>query len=605
MQRREELETASHGDAPQAHLLEILNECQSVIDRYLPAGSSQAGRLADVRARLREGRLQLAVLGQFKRGKSTFLNSLLGAPYLPSAVIPVTALPTFIAWDNDLSIAISYLDGRPAEQFHASSAPGLREALHRFVAEEENPANRLGVSRVDVRVPAPILEGGIVLIDTPGIGSTHRHNTDAALKVLPECDAALFVVSVDPPITENEIAYLNQIRTRVAELFFVLNKTDLVDATEADQARNFMRRTLETNRLIAPEAKIFSVSARSALAARMRDDRSGFSRSGMEAVEDYLLRFLALEKMRALERAVAMKAAVILSEAESDVALQLRALTLPLEELQKRQRIFEDLLRPIEARRLTTRDLLTGERSRIVAELEARAELLRQEARARLYPSVDDLVSQSEPSAVEGLATETVAPAITDFFDVARAEVTSLFVRQSEATLDAHRTRIGELVAAVRQTAADLFELTLTPTMDDEKFHLAQEPYWVSERWAATILPDLRPMFDRVLGNERRRARRGARMKARIDELIIRNVENLRWSILRGLDDTFLRAASTLEARLDDAIAMTRAAIANAHRLREARSEKVEQELDRLEAGVAAIAGARAKLTRGDDLLPA
>lgn len=598
MQHHEQLTggTAFHREAAVAELPEILKECQSAIDRYLPVGSPLSDQLDNIRARLREGRLQLAVLGQFKRGKSTFLNGLLGAPYLPSAVVPVTALPTFIAWGSDPLIRVSYLDGRIAEQFSAVGPAALRETLHRFVAEEANPENRLGVSRIDVFVPAPILRHGIVLIDTPGVGSTHRHNTDAALKVLPECDAALFVVSVDPPITENEIAYLHEIRSRVARLFFVLNKTDLVETAELDQARKFMWGTLEKNGLISHGTEIFAVSARSGLAARQAADQAAFIESGMGAVEDYLLRFLTLEKTRSLETAVAMKASTILIEAETEINLRLRAMKLPLEALGEKQKKFEELLRPIEARRLVTRDLLEGERSRIVTELEARAERLRNEGRGRLFRIVDEITNRTEPGDIDRLAAEALAPTIIDFFDAARDETMNFIVEQSEEALGAHRARIGELVAEVRQTAANLFELSVAPVIDEEKFRITQEPYWINQRWASTILPDLSPIVDRMLGNVTRSARRGARIKARVDELIVRNVENLRWSILQGVDDTFLRAAATLEKRLDDAVVLARTAIASARQMHETQSDQVERELARLDAGATAVVKARTEL---------
>src|SRR5579862_2904737 len=60
--------------------------------------SSLAARIDALRERLRHSRLHLAVLGQFKRGKSTFINALLGAPVLPVAVVPLTAVPVFISW---------------------------------------------------------------------------------------------------------------------------------------------------------------------------------------------------------------------------------------------------------------------------------------------------------------------------------------------------------------------------------------------------------------------------------------------------------------------------------------------------------------------------
>ena len=171
------------------------------LDGEVSAGLRQ--RLADLRRRLGEQRLHVAILGQFKRGKSTVLNALLGESLLPTAVVPVTAIPTHVQAGATPRVAISFRgDRRPAAEFTATRATDLEEHIHRFVAEEANCDNRLDVAKVQVFLPAPMLSKGIVLIDTPGIGSTLRHNTETTLGFLPQCDVALFVVSVDPPMTQ-------------------------------------------------------------------------------------------------------------------------------------------------------------------------------------------------------------------------------------------------------------------------------------------------------------------------------------------------------------------------------------------------------------------
>jgi dynamin family protein len=190
----------------------LLGRARCCIQDLWPDGSRYGTALAALRERLVEQRLQVAVLGQFKRGKSTFLNALLGESLLPTGVVPLTAIATFIHWAATPSIRVSYLDERAPEERSTASAGEVEAQLSRFVTEEWNPHNRLRVGRVDVFYPAPILRHGIVLIDTPGVGSTLRHNTDAALEVLPECDAGFFVLSVDPPVTEAELAYLECVR---------------------------------------------------------------------------------------------------------------------------------------------------------------------------------------------------------------------------------------------------------------------------------------------------------------------------------------------------------------------------------------------------------
>jgi predicted GTPase len=168
----------------------------------LPNPSGNQARLLEalvhLQLRLATERFQLAVLGQFKRGKSMLLNALLRGDVLPVGVVPVTAIPTFLESGVIPRICVTY-SSQKVDAFKINEWDSLREHLTTFVTEERNPGNKLGIARVDVQMPSELLEHGVVLIDTPGVGSIFRHNSVAAVAVLPECDAALFVLSADPP----------------------------------------------------------------------------------------------------------------------------------------------------------------------------------------------------------------------------------------------------------------------------------------------------------------------------------------------------------------------------------------------------------------------
>ena len=201
-------------------------------------------RLDQLLQRLREQRCYLAVLGQFKRGKSTLVNALLGEAVLPTAVVPLTSIPTFLHGGEQLAARVVFDNGKPEERFSGPQAGSLAEFLARFVTESANPHNQLGVRQVEATYPAPVLAKGVALIDTPGIGSTFRHNTEATINFLPQCDAALFVVSADPPITEVEVEFLKLAHRKLARLFFILNKVDYLDADECRAAVVFLQRVL-------------------------------------------------------------------------------------------------------------------------------------------------------------------------------------------------------------------------------------------------------------------------------------------------------------------------------------------------------------------------
>ena len=127
-------------------------------------------KLVALEEKLAAGQLHLAVLGQMKRGKSSLINALLAADVLPTGVLPVTAIITEIRYGSSPAATIVYTAG------------GMRESvalntLADYITEAGNPGNRKQVASVEISYPSSFLESGIVLIDTPGIGSTHAHNT--------------------------------------------------------------------------------------------------------------------------------------------------------------------------------------------------------------------------------------------------------------------------------------------------------------------------------------------------------------------------------------------------------------------------------------------
>ncbi|MFZ0484056.1 MAG: dynamin family protein, partial [Desulfobacterales bacterium] len=222
-------------------LISLLDKGVNLISGLGPDFGHKTKTLSGLKDRLMDGRFHLAVLGQFKRGKSTLLNALISEPILPVSVIPLTSVPTFIRFGSPSIIRVRYGDNRGVEEFSGESTSDRTDLLVKYVTEEGNPKNKLGVTEVEVVLPAPILSKGVVLIDTPGIGSTYRHNTQATLNFLQQCDAALFLISADPPITDVELDFLRQVRQKIPRLFFILNKVDYLNAKERDQVLSFFR----------------------------------------------------------------------------------------------------------------------------------------------------------------------------------------------------------------------------------------------------------------------------------------------------------------------------------------------------------------------------
>jgi Dynamin family len=574
----------------------LLTRAEGYLRELWPERMGYAAQFGELAVRLAEHRLQIAVLGQFKRGKSTFLNALLGEPLLPTGVLPLTAVPTFIRWAPESGIVVTYLDGR-TEKLPTTETVQITKELFRLVTEEGNPHNQAKVARVDLTFPAPVLGHGIVLIDTPGIGSTLQHNTDTALSVLPACDAGFFILSADPPVTPVELDYLDRVRANVARLFFILNKTDYLRESDHLPAVEFLRRSLSAHMPTETDIPIFSLSARHGLEAKQTGDSQGVADSGLAEIERYLAQFLAHEKTKALHDAVAGKFTLLLDTARMDVGLGVRALEMPLEDLEARVARFGEALREIERQRLVARDLLAGDRRRAAERLEGRAVALRDEARSVLNEALDGALGNAVSGVdFEHAGKEAIAIAIPDFFGPKLAEVSSDFASEVEMTLAEHVRRAESLIALVRETAATLFEIPSIPPGGSDSFVMSREPFWVTQKWDQNIGSLAGGSLNRLLPTRLRAARIKNRLAAEADELVQRNVENLRWATLQNLDDAFRRFSIWFDDRLAETIGATRGAIETALTKRREHAEQAQDDLARLRKAADWIAAAQRDL---------
>ena len=202
--------------------------------------------------RTAEGRFYVACVGQFKRGKSTLLNALLGDRILPTGVLPLTTVPTVVRFGNSR---------RARVRFEAGTWTDIPpEDLARYVSEELNPENEKQVIGVEVFSPSRLLAQGMCLVDTPGLGSVFSGNTAATRAFIPHIDAGIVVVGADPPIAGDELALVEEIAKQVGELLVVINKADRTSDDERRIAKAFTVKMLQ-NRLRRSVDSVFEVSA--------------------------------------------------------------------------------------------------------------------------------------------------------------------------------------------------------------------------------------------------------------------------------------------------------------------------------------------------------
>ena len=571
-------------NSPRA-LLTHLRQAERVL---VETGKGYAGfreRLAGLITRLDEGRFHLAVLGQFKRGKSSLLNALLGEPLLPTGVLPLTAIPTVLRYGPERRVWVTRLDGRVEDV--AGTASEVAEVLRRFVTEESNPGNRLGVTQVVVEHPTPFLAKGVEIIDTPGIGSTLLHNTETTRKFLPQCDAALFVVSADPPITAVEVEFLKVVKAKVARLIFVQNKVDYLSIDERREANEFLRKVLRERLRLEGELRIFELSARRALEARSAPTAGvGIEDSGLHELESYLGDFLVTEKESALREAIAMKASGLFSEALLVLDLERKVLELPAVDLERRVVLLEKRLAELDRERIYLIDRLTGDLSRTRQFLDGAAEAFQGQIQTRLHESAIGVQAKLAPSASRRETMEKVRQALIDavpvLFDAAQADMTSAVDHYADELLRVHVEQADALINRIRQVVADLFEVPFQSVTIRDPFQVQREPLMVKQQVVTSFAVAALEWIERLLPPLLRAKRFERRLEEDITALAARNAENLRWAIRQNLDNVFRRFESKMESHITEALQTIRGAIDTAQERQRSRMNASGPEAARL-----------------------
>jgi GTP-binding protein EngB required for normal cell division len=238
--------------------------------------------------RLAEDRFNLVLVGRFSRGKTSLMNAILGMDQLPTGIIPLTSVITSVAYGSVERVRVRYTKNFMDEDVPLTSLP-------RYVTQQGNPGNAKGIKEAEVQLPSEFLRRGFHFVDTPGLGSAIEENTRTTESYLPEADAYLLVTSFDSPLSGEEMRFLREVSASSRSVFVVLNKQDMVNDRERGEALDYVRGKLDaTFEQNAP--KLFSVSARQALAAKQAHDSERLGASGILSLEHELVDFLVTQK---------------------------------------------------------------------------------------------------------------------------------------------------------------------------------------------------------------------------------------------------------------------------------------------------------------------
>jgi replication fork clamp-binding protein CrfC len=269
---------------------------------------------------LRQGVFRLLVLGDMKRGKSTFVNALIGENLLPSDVNPCTAVLTVLRYGPLKKVTIYFKNGKHPEQL------GFQEFKQQYTinpdeAKQLEQQNKQAFPDVDyavVEYPLPLLEKGIEIVDSPGLNDTEARN-ELSLGYIHNCHAILFVLRASQPLTLGERRYLdNYIKNRGLTVFFLINAWDEIrkemldpdDLKAVQDAEEKVRQVFQTNLsdycqvdgVNVYEKRVFELSSLKALRLRLKNPADPLENTGfpefMAALNTFLTKERAIAELR-------------------------------------------------------------------------------------------------------------------------------------------------------------------------------------------------------------------------------------------------------------------------------------------------------------------
>ncbi|MHA6620467.1 dynamin family protein [Pseudonocardia sp. DLS-67] len=239
------------------------------------------GRLLQTRKRLADPDVRVLIVGEFKQGKSQLVNALVNAPVCPVDDDIATAVPTVVKY-AETTAAELVREGESEDSTERTAVPANQLVQH--VSEAGNPNNKALLSYAEVGLPRKLLSGGLVLVDTPGVGGLGSAHGAATMSALPSADAVLLVSDAAQEYTAPELEFLDAAMKLCPNVACVLTKTDLYPhwrrIEELD--RGHLRRA-------GVEAEIFPVSSVLRLHAAKEQDNELMDESGFKPLVDYLL----------------------------------------------------------------------------------------------------------------------------------------------------------------------------------------------------------------------------------------------------------------------------------------------------------------------------
>jgi small GTP-binding protein len=475
------------------HKTDTLNIIQDVHTLSEKTFGDCSKSLLNVSEQLISNHFNLVILGQFKRGKTTLINSLVGRAILPSSVVPLTSIVTILKFGEEIKCNLFMND---------NSEKDIRiEELHDYVTESGNPKNIRGVKCACIEYPLPLLEKGMQLVDTPGIGSTFLHNTETTYEFLDQLDAAVFLMSADVPISQVEKELLETIKDSTQKIFFVLNKVDNLAPNEITEISTYNRNVLSEMGFTVQE--IWPISARKALEAKISKVEDQLLESGLVDLENALGNFLSSEKGKIVLSTSISKVKRIILQRLSQIAIESKTLTDSEEELENKINTFHQLDANLKRDKEDIAYLIKGETIKLNKKVEEMLLSFEENETPRIRKYLRDFYDNNHdanPTTLREEMQKTIKTEIVKGFDGFKEDVEVVISNSIQENFNRFTKRSNDILNEFKTAAEQLFEVSMQQSelsidlVDDNRFYyMVQDGTSFTEEEVKSILRTFMP----------------------------------------------------------------------------------------------------------------
>lgn len=184
-------------------------------------------KLTELQQDIKNDFFVVVVLGEFKRGKSTFINALIGNDLLPTDVLPETATINALIYNEKPELEIIMQDGS------VERGQVERSFLERFSAKNQTDECSK-IKYLKIGYPFKLLNNNVVIVDTPGVSDLNEQRCDVTYNFIPKANAVLFMLDANSPLKKSEIDFIEEklLAQGIDNIIFLVNKYDNIDDEE-------------------------------------------------------------------------------------------------------------------------------------------------------------------------------------------------------------------------------------------------------------------------------------------------------------------------------------------------------------------------------------